>query len=164
MSKIPDGADHLVIARTRNKTSTFSTAGRAITNVGGLPIAAGKGVLMGGGHVAMGVGRGVGTIGGFAGRKIGLVKKQDKHGKEVLVPADEQATDGGTHELAAESEGLNKVSAGGRPTESGSLVVTVLGGTNIKSEEGAKLKSYVAVKVGSKSHKTDHTKGLEPEW
>ena len=42
---------------------------------GGLPIAAGKGVIHGGGAVAMGVGHGIGHVGGFAGRKIGLVKK-----------------------------------------------------------------------------------------
>lgn len=111
----------------------------------------------------MGVGRGVGTIGGFAGRKIGLVKKKDKHGKEVMVPADEQGMDGPPI-MVTETDGLTEPSAGGRPAESGNLVVTVLGGSDIKSEEGAKLKSYVMVKVGSKSHKTDHTKGLKPEW
>jgi len=35
------------------------------------------------------VGHGIGSVGGFAGRHIGLIKKKDKHGKEVVVDASE---------------------------------------------------------------------------
>lgn len=121
----------------------------------------------------MGVGRGVGTVGGFAGRKIGLIKKKDKSGKEILVhPEEEQEGGGGmggfdlSSENGTQVEGLNGelIGSGNRPSEPGTLVVTVLGGSEIKSEEGLKLKSYVTVKIGGKSHKTDHVKGVEPEW
>jgi hypothetical protein len=67
---------------------SFSNAGRAITTIGGMPIAAGKGVVHGGGAVVQGVGHGLESVGGFAGRRFGLIKKKDKSGKEVLVPAD----------------------------------------------------------------------------
>lgn len=49
-----------IIARTRQKTSTFSAAGRTVTNIGGAaigaPVAVGKGVVAGGGAVVSGVG------------------------------------------------------------------------------------------------------------
>jgi Ca2+-dependent lipid-binding protein len=176
-----------IIARTRQKTSTFSTAGRAITTVGGLPIAAGKGVIHGGGAVAMGVGHGIGHVGGFAGRKIGLVKKKDKSGKEVLVEAPIDGTD---------SDGVNangySIPAGqasqpvgtdggiGVPTGShnttlppgmtggsdhtGTLGITILSAKDLKSKEGNGVKPYVQVKMGGKAHKTSHVKGVEPEW
>lgn len=116
----------------------------------------------------MGVGRGVGSVGGFAGRKIGLIKKKDKAGREILVHPDDHIGDGSidSPEASAQADGQSIIDGpvSARPSEAGTLVVTVLGGTEIKSEEGTKLKSYVAVKVGSKSHKTDHVKGIEPEW
>lgn len=171
-----------VIARTRGKTSTFSAAGRVVTTVGGVPLAAGKlagkGVLLGGGAVAMGVGKGVGTVGkgvgavgGFAGRKIGLIKKKDKSGKEVLVAADSlEAEDG--YEIGDARPSVDGEGEGGRaveetgppPTEPGVLSVTVLGAKDIKTENGGKLKSHVAVKIAGKAHKTDTAKGVEPDW
>lgn len=49
-----------IIARSRQKTSTFSAAGRTVTNIGGAalgaPVAVGKGVIQGGGAVVHGVG------------------------------------------------------------------------------------------------------------
>jgi hypothetical protein len=55
-----------------------------MTQIGHAPIgiagAAGKGAFKGVGMV----GHGVGHVGGFAGRKIGLVKKKDKSGKEIV--------------------------------------------------------------------------------
>lgn len=49
-----------IIARSRQKTSTFSAAGRTVTNIGGAalgaPVAVGKGVIQGGGAVVSGVG------------------------------------------------------------------------------------------------------------
>lgn len=142
----------------------------------------------------MGVGRGVGTVGGFAGRKIGLIKRKDKAGKEVLVPSDDAAatniTEGFIEAIPAVDSngadlrsrengeqvesGLGRVTPPGlgetdgsparRHSEQGTLVVSVLGASDVKSDEGAKLKSYVAVKMGGKSHKTDHVKGTDPEW
>jgi hypothetical protein len=63
----------LVIARSRKKTSTFSAAGRAITQMGGLPIGVGKGVIAGGGAVAGGVVSGISTVGGGVASGISTV-------------------------------------------------------------------------------------------
>lgn len=73
-----------IIVKSRKNTSTFSTAGRAVTQVGSIPLGVGKGVAKGALSGVVGVGHGVGAVGGFAGRKIGLVRKKDKHGKEVV--------------------------------------------------------------------------------
>ena len=44
-----------IIAKTRKNTSTFSSAGRAVTQIGSLPLGAGKGVVHGVGHVGKAV-------------------------------------------------------------------------------------------------------------
>jgi hypothetical protein len=153
-------------------------------------MAAGKGVIHGGGSVVHGVGHGLGTVGhglgnvgGFAGRRIGLIKKRDKSGKEVLVPADEQGgevvngfeesgiatpmigTNGGGYEMNGQSSNLGAsafitTEAGAGPSEPGILGVTVFGAKDLKGGQ----KPYVQVKVGGKTHKTVHVKGVEPEW
>ena len=194
-----------IIARSRIKTSTFSTAGRALTTIGGVPLAAGKGVIQGGGTVIGGVGKGVlngggmvvggvGHVGGFAGRKIGLIKKKDKSGKEVLVPADAEGHTGDPAEIngpdsahphdipagqVSQPTELGELTAGvpggktattlpvgmgSSPTEPGTLGVTVLSAKDLKSKEGASVKPYVTVKTPAKTYKTGHVKGLEPEW
>lgn len=170
----------VVIARTRGKTSTFSTAGRAITQIGGVPLAAGKGVFHGGEAVAMGVGHGIGSVGGFAGRRIGLIKKKDKHGKEVLVEpssANGEAYDvpAGQVSQPADQLDVEGIPAGGvattlppgmgsSPAEAGSLTVTVLSAKDLSSKEAGSAKPYVVLRLGGKSHKTGHVKGVEPEW
>jgi hypothetical protein len=144
--------------------------------------------LLGGGAVAHGVGKGVGgigkgvgAVGGFAGRKIGLIKKKDKEGHEVIVSADQaDAYDGqagygvGGLETLAEhgtlshdqeqAQGQGGSARGPPPTEPGHVSVTVIGARGIKVEKGAKLKSHVVLKMGGKGHKTDHEKGTEPDW
>lgn len=165
-----------------------------------MPLAAGRGVIHGGGQVIGGVGKGVktgggfviggvGHVGGFAGRKIGLIKKKDKSGKEVLVAADEAGNIIPESELP---EGYNlpagQVSQpsemdsmttgvpagvvattlpsgfGSAPTTAGTLSVTVLGAKDLKSKEGNSAKPYVVLRGPGKTHKTGHVKGLEPEW
>lgn len=69
----------------RQNTSSFVSAGRAITQIGGVPLGMGKGVIQGGGTVAGGVAHGLGSVGGFAGRRIGLIKKKDKSTEKDTV-------------------------------------------------------------------------------
>lgn len=154
------------------------------TVIGGV----GKGVKTGGGFVVGGVGH----VGGFAGRKIGLIKKKDKSGKEILVPADE---DGNPIPGAAEVDGdgfdvpagqvsqpanVENLGSGvptglaattlpsdmgaGGPDEPGTLAVTVLSAKDLKGKEGSSVKPYVVLKLAGQTHKTDHVKGVEPEW
>ncbi|OCF41255.1 transmembrane protein [Kwoniella heveanensis CBS 569] len=181
-----------IIARSRQKTSTFSTAGRAITQIGGVPIGVGKGVIHGGTTVGKGVfhggttvvsgvGHGIGSVGGFAGRRVGLIKKKDKSGKEIFVEQPESPAGLG-YEIPAgqvsEPAGAGMdgvvpgagvpgpnattlpIGEGSAPTEPGTLGITVLAAKDLK----AGTKPYVQVKLGGKSHKTDHVKSATPEW
>ncbi|WWC92373.1 uncharacterized protein L201_007330 [Kwoniella dendrophila CBS 6074] len=156
-----------IIARTRQKTSTFSQAGRVVTTIGGVPLGVGKGVVHGGGAV----------IGG----------KKDKSGSGVITEQPELAAtvgDGGLgYDLPAGqvSEPVNSgfegssisnsgvpvpkattlpIGEGNIPTEPGTLGVTVLGAKDLKA--GAK--PYVQIRLGGKTHKTDHVKSATPEW
>lgn len=133
------------------------------------------GVLHGGGAVVGGVGHGIGSVGGFAGRKIGLIKKKDKSGKEVLVPADVDPNDINAGQISVPSSDMDgsmpgsggttlPIGDGEVPSESGTLAITVLGAKDLSSKEGSGVKPYVSIKVGGKTHKTGHSKGTEPEW
>lgn len=175
----------LVIARSRQKTSTFSTAGRAITQIGGVPVGIGKGAIHGGSAVVHGVGHGVGSVGGFAGRHIGLIKKKDKSGKEILVEAPEAdgTANGGGYGVPAgqnsEPVGTERygngvpgptattlpIGAGQGPDEPGVLSITVVSAKDLKGTHGnGGAKPYVQLKMGSKTHKTGHQKAVDPEW
>ncbi|WWD20758.1 hypothetical protein CI109_105235 [Kwoniella shandongensis] len=171
-----------IIARARQSTTSFGTVGRVVTTVGGVPLGVGKGVIHGGGAVAMG--------------------KKDKSGKDVLMEENEPVASptgpvalgatvpngaGAGYELPAgqtsipTGEGLDgavpgsgvpesnattlPVGTGHAPTEPGILGVTVIGAKDLKSgKESGVNKAYVQVKLGSRSFKTDHVKSQTPEW
>ena len=164
-------------------------AGRAVTQIGGLPFAAGKGVgkgvVHGGGAVASGVGHGIGSVGGFAGRRMGLIKKRSVSGKITELPerstSDLASPDGGFNVPAGQvSQPVNGAAGDSLPTgaaattlapglgspasEPGLLNVTVMAAKDLKSEEGNGLKSYVQLRMSGKVQKTDHVRGLQPEW
>ncbi|WVN89805.1 uncharacterized protein L203_105035 [Cryptococcus depauperatus CBS 7841] len=172
----------------RHNTSSFATAGRAITHIGGVPLGVGKGVIHGGGAVAGGVAHGIGSVGGFAGRHIGLIKKKDKSGKDVLVDpstgtiSSDTTTPNGNDIAAGQTSaptGTNvegvvptsnattlPVGEGASPLEPGTLGVTVISAKDLKSDREGNAKPYVQVRVGGKTSKTDHVKGQgpTPEW
>lgn len=172
-----------IIIKSRKSTSTFSAAGRTMSMVGAAPIAVGKGVgkgvFAGGKGVVHGVGFGV----GFAGRRIGLIKKKDKHGNEVLVdgdmlpdsmptpiPEEPRSPDPATspHSQAMPSIDSRIVSQSSAKDPSiygdGKVQVNI---TCLRGKEigGGDVKPYVSLQVGKKTHKTDHAKkSAEPEW
>ncbi|KAL5495683.1 TCB2 [Sanghuangporus weigelae] len=152
-----------MIAKTRKNTSTFSTAGRAMTQFGGIPLGAGKGMV-----------HGVGKIG----NKVGGVMKRDKDGKEDAIPvvnAEEPPSGqvsgpiGAT--TAGASNGVNNVDfastgEGSAPAEPGTLKVSVLHAKDLRDPDGDAPKPYVVVRVGEKEHKTKHASKSTaiPEW
>lgn len=130
-----------IIAKSRKNTSTFSTAGRAMTQVGGLPVTAGKGVIHG-------------VTGVFSHKKK----------EEELTPP--EATSGqasrpiGATDFAAfpsspsEDHPVNQ--------EPGALRVTVVAAKDLGTADH---KPYVTVRVGDKEYKTKHSgKTATPEW
>nr|XP_018259792.1 uncharacterized protein I303_07863 [Kwoniella dejecticola CBS 10117]OBR81950.1 transmembrane protein [Kwoniella dejecticola CBS 10117] len=146
-----------IIARTRQKTSTFSQAGRVVTTIGGVPMGVGKGVVHGGGAVIggpsmanneTGAGAGAVTAAGF-----------EIPAGQVSEPTDEVLAAGGVPGPRATTLPAGEASASA-PSEPGTLAVTVLGAKDLK----AGTKPYVQIKLGGRVHKTDHVKSATPEW
>ncbi|KAG6371667.1 C2 domain-containing protein [Boletus reticuloceps] len=143
-----------IIAKARKTTSTFSAAGRAMTQLGALPMGAGKGVI----HGIHGVG--------------GIFKKDFLHhdkSTEPLVPPTEPLPERTeqTSNSARESAVFPSTESGhsgteGPPSEPGSLRVVVL---SAKDLPGGEIKPYATLRVGDREFKTKHgTKTAAPEW
>ncbi|CAA7258740.1 unnamed protein product [Cyclocybe aegerita] len=138
-----------IIAKSRKNTSTFSTAGRAMTTIGGLPINAGKGVFHG----------------------VAGVFKRDKDQDEdspPAVPAElpqgqaSQPAGLSDHMVAAHASFPSTENVNAPSTEPGSLRVTVL---DVKDFTHTDVKPYATIRVGDKEYKTKHTgKTSAPEW
>ncbi|KAF8577858.1 tricalbin [Ramaria rubella] len=165
-----------IIARSRKNTSTFSTAGRAMTQVGGLPLGAGKGIV-----------HGVGTAGktvkgvfkrdrGASASKISLELPSNGQpptdpdslpSTQISRPAD--VTDGnsaGMPNIGAVPMMPHDEGARSSSDDYGMLKVSVIGAKDlIGASAGDAVKPYVVVKVGDKEQKTKHTaKTVTPEW
>jgi Ca2+-dependent lipid-binding protein len=151
-----------IIARTRTKTSTFSTAGRAVTQVGGLPLAGGREVVHGVGKVGSG---------------IGNLFKRDHRSEAPLAPAPalEEEPPAGQASIpvppleapaTAPAASANFPSTNGRMSpgdanEPGTLRVTVL---DAKDLLPADTKPYVVLRVGDREYKTKHQRMPSPQW
>ncbi|CAE6470842.1 unnamed protein product [Rhizoctonia solani] len=142
-----------IIAKSRTKTSTFSSAGRAMTQVGGVPLGAGRAV----------------------GRKIGGLFGRDKNSSEELpevpplapVTEADPAVDGNgaTNGSVGSASGL-AVKPPPLPIPGpGTLKVTLHRAKDLTGiEEGDVAKPYVIMKIGDKDHKSSHVKSNTPEW
>jgi hypothetical protein len=143
-----------IIAKSRKATSTFSTAGRAMTQIGSLPLGAGKGVIHGLGSVF---------------RK----SSHEKLGTSQVVP--EAATGQASHPVGNTVGGETIVantaafpslsrtpSSSGPPSEPGTLRVTMISAKDLSMTDA---KPYVVIRVGDKEIKTKHgNKTSSPEW
>ncbi|KAG9128333.1 hypothetical protein FRC07_000841 [Ceratobasidium sp. 392] len=153
-----------IIAKARTKTSTFSTAGRAMTQMGGLPLGAGRSV----------------------GRKArGLFGRGDKDSSAEDLPEPAPApvpvpvvegngnANGSANGAANGTLGGSMGSAAGmaaKPMASpapgpGTLRVTLLRARDLAGiEEGDVAKPFVVLKIGDRDHKSKHVKSNTPEW
>lgn len=142
-----------IIAKARKTTSTFSAAGRAMTQLSSLPMGAGKGVI-----------HGVG----------GIFKKEflhhDKSSEGLVPPAEplpELPSRPADQTSARESAVFPSTESGprgtgGPPSEPGSLRVVVF---SAKDLPGNDVKPYAILRVGDREFKTKHgTKTSTPEW
>lgn len=137
-----------IIAKSRKNTSTFTTTGRALTQIGGLPGRAGNNVLS-------------------------VFKKGHKNkgdGLDALPePAEPMSTGQASKPVGAGIDALNAGVAAfptdgatGATGEPGALLVTVIGAKDLASPDW---KPYATLRVGDKECKTKHTsKTAAPEW
>lgn len=136
-----------IIAKSRKNTSTFTSAGRAMTQIGALPVSAGRGVFQ---NVA------------------GVFKRGDRDHDHHPV---DMATSGQASQPVGVSDTLEAKSTfpidaaentHASTAEPGTLRVTVLDAKDLSTSES---KSYVTIRVGDKEFKTKHTaKTATPEW
>ena len=135
-----------IIVKSRKNTSTFSTAGRAMTQIGHIPMGAGKGVIHG-------------VTGVFKRRNSSSSESSDDRREPpagVLAKPVDYAAEGGVAAAAFPASASN----GG--AEPGTLRVVV---KDAKDLSTADIKPYVVVRVGDKECKTRHAhKTATPEW
>lgn len=145
-----------IIARTRTKTSTFSSAGRAVTQIGGLPLAGGEKVF-----------HGVGRVGGGIGK---VFKRDHAKAQESISSAEDAPAGQSSVPVAPDSSSLHGSAVfpstpgngRGSPTQdAGTLRVTVLDAKDLSDNDA---KPYVTIRVGDKEYKTKHIKGAAPQW
>ncbi|KAJ3567153.1 hypothetical protein NP233_g6551 [Leucocoprinus birnbaumii] len=140
-----------ILAKVRQKTSTFSTAGRAVTQIGTLPMSAGKGAFKG---------------------VTGVFKRGDKDHNDAPpvpdLPAGQSSQPVGVPAaMGGQSEPFpqqtqNLATEGSSPSQPGTLRVTVLEAKDIAQSE---TRAYVTLRVGDKEFKTKHSsKTAMPEW
>ncbi|KAF8604948.1 tricalbin [Ceratobasidium sp. AG-I] len=148
-----------IVAKARTKTSTFSSAGRAMTQVGGLPLGAGRSV----GRKALGL---------FGGKSDKGESTDDLPAAPVPVPAAPTSAEGNGHANGGRNGSVGSVAglAVKQPLPTpvagpGTLKVTLhrvkdLGGI----EEGDTAKPFAILKIGERDHKSKHVKSNIPEW
>ncbi|KAF5377486.1 hypothetical protein D9615_005116 [Tricholomella constricta] len=132
-----------IITRSRKNTSTFSGAGRAMTQIGGLPVSAGKGVFHG---------------------VAGVFRKDHNQAPEPKDLSSGQASQpvGLSDNLDAKSAAFPVSDGGGAPQEPGTLRVTVLSAKDLTTHDS---KPYATIRVGDKEFKTKHVgRTASPEW
>jgi len=142
-----------IITKSRKNTSTFSAAGRAMTQFGALPVGAGKGVLQG--------------VGGIF-RRDNPAKQKDDNGLPPIpdVPAGQASHPVGQPDALATSAVAGGATIangnGSNSKEPGTLRVTVLDAKDLSMSDS---KAYCSLRVGDKEHKTKHAhKTASPEW
>jgi len=132
-----------IIAKSRKNTSTFSAAGRAMTQIGSLPVGAGKGVFHG-------------VAGVF---ERGNNSEEDVDPVPTNLPSGQSSQPVGADGVAggASFPAMNNVSQpdGTSSAEPGTLRVTVLEGKDF-NPSGDSVKPYVVLRCGDKEHKTKH--------
>lgn len=157
-----------IIAKSRKNTSTFSTAGRAMSSVASAPLGAGKGVV-----------HGVGAMGKVGKGLFGRPKPIEEDNElgineppstQLSVPApvakDFAAAPGDASSSTLPVAGNTALAAGDdvTPTD-GSLKVTVIGAKDVSMGGESSIKPYVVLKVGLNDAKTKHVgKTQAPQW
>jgi hypothetical protein len=173
-----------IIMRTRKNTSTFSTAGRAMTQIGTAPLSVGKGVFHGVTGIFKHGGGGNGSPGGADSSEEDLNAHAQVRGAVPDLPGTQMSQPVGAGEGMGMGPSITSAAATGAappmppvpasgsggslsvsvPVEPGLLRVTVLEAKDIYSGPES-VKPYVSVRVGEREFKTKHAgKTVAPEW
>jgi hypothetical protein len=142
-----------IIVKSRAKTSTFSTAGRAMTQVGTLPLQAGKGVFHG---VTRAFGRG-GNGGNHSSDDGSIIDIPEMAPGQASKPIGAGGVGVGEDVFTGPGQGISGAGGqgNGHLSEPGIVKITVLEAKDY-NPSGDSLKPYVILKSGDKEHKTSH--------
>lgn len=160
-----------IIAKSRKNTSTFSAAGRAMTQIGSAPLGAGKGVMHGVGNV--------GKLGkGMFGRQPKTIEEANDMGMTEPVvaqtpvappsralptapaPAVPRAVDTAIAHTAIVEEPAQPQTPSG-----GIMKVTIVGAKDVPLGGESSVKPYVLLRAGKDEFKTKHSgKTQAPQW
>ncbi|KAG8807297.1 hypothetical protein FRC17_004528 [Serendipita sp. 399] len=181
-----------IVAKSRKSTSTFSAAGRAVTQVGAAPISVGKGVVGGVGAAGKGmvggvtsVGKGVkGIFGGKKSVEVGDIGSPTTPATASTTSPPNTAGMPAVHEppstqivepipgapgvpgysVSNNSQTFPSTSANGGSLE-GTLRVVVQQGRDLADSDGDQVRPYVILTLGGKELKTKHlSKTNNPDW
>ena len=138
-----------IIVKSRKNTSTFSSAGRAMTQIGHLPVGAGKGVISG-------------VTGVFRRRGSVSSTSSDEHQQQQRAPDPPAGVASKPVDFAAfPSQANGNGNGNGHAAEPGTLRVVVQDAKDLGATD---VKPYALVRVGDKEHKTRHVKAAAPDW
>lgn len=139
-----------IIVKSRAKTSTFSTAGRAMTQVSALPLQAGKGVFHG-------VTRVFGRGGNHSSDDGSIIDVPEMGTGQASQPVGANSIGAGENVFTTPGKGIYGAGGhgNGHLTEPGIVKVTVIEAKDY-NPGGDGLKPYVILKLGDKEHKTAH--------
>jgi hypothetical protein len=172
-----------IVTKSRKSTSTFSTAGRAVAQVGAAPISVGKGVFGGVGAASKGVIGGVGNVGKGVKGVFGGGRKKSVSEAFVEVPAAGATSASGVpvpvinepppilvpqsgYNINSDSQTFpraDNTTSGG--ALEGTLRIAGLYGRDMADPDGDQVRPYVVITVGGKEVKTKHLgKTNAPEW
>ena len=152
-----------IIVKSRAKTSTFSPAGRAMTQVGALPLQTGKGVF----HSATRV-FGQGSHYSDSSEDGSIIDVAETGTGQASQPIGANGMGVGENVFTGPGQGISGAGGhgNGHLTEPGIVRVTVIEAKDY-NPGGDGLKPYVILKSGDKEHKTSHrpkSTGSECSW
>ncbi|TFK57601.1 tricalbin [Heliocybe sulcata] len=149
-----------IITKTRKATSTFSSAGRAMTQIGHMPVGAGKGVIHGVGSVFKSKDHVKQNGGGIEGVDMPNEPAPGQASQPIGASASSELSSGSPQTFPS-NPSMSSLDANGGL---GTLKVTVLDAKDL-SAGGDTPKPYCVVRVADKEYKTKHVgKTLAPEW
>ncbi|GBE78423.1 Uncharacterized protein SCP_0113110 [Sparassis crispa] len=150
-----------IIVKTRKNTSTFSTAGRTMTQIGHLPVGAGKGVMS---SVTGVFKRDFVKTNGSVDSDLEKPPVPELPAGQSSRPAGGLAAPASVGTAAAAFPHITAAgeSAPGHAQEPGTLRVMVLDAKDLSPGDA---KPYVQIRVGDRQYKTKHaSKTAMPEW
>ena len=143
--------------KSRKATSTFSSAGRAMTQIGVAPVGVGKGVVSGVGAGVGAVGKGVKSIFKKDGPKV-VMEDYNEVPSSVPQPTPSPVV----HNRTASGSDSPPAPTSTLP---GILRVDVIDGQDLMASDGDQVKPYVIASIGETECKTKYvSKTNTPIW